>query len=385
MVSRQINEAITNVELRSQSKRDRALYLLDKGLLLRMQANFEESNLALEQAKILSEKLSAISLREQAAATSVNDSMRSYEPPAFERVMVHCIKGLNYLQLNDLNSARVEILQMDELLKTEEDLHFPFARYFSGLVFEANRESDNALIAYRKAYQAYQEIDEEIPLALQQDLLRLTQYLGLTEEHEDFKEEFLLEEWPNQEEIREKSKIVAIVFNGLMPRKHSQEINAQSPSDGQLHRISTPFYETRSPHIRRMSLSSGELETDTELFDRLDYHAQEALSDQMPAIIARTIARVSLKNNMVDNATKEAPLLGAVLNIATFLTEVADTRGWNTLPQQLLIASLYVEPGFHDIELDLDNSSATQVSLGKGRTLFISSHWPDSHVTSRRP
>ncbi len=390
LLSHQTAQALDALEDRRIGKRDQIIYFLDKGILLRMQDDFEGSNQMLEQAKTLSQKLSAISLREQAVASSVNDTMRSYLPPPFERVMLHCIKVLNYLQLNDYDNARVETLQMNELLKQQdEEEQQPFAHYLSGLVFEVNGESDNALIAYRNAYEAFQSWQNETPLFLQQDLLRLTQYLGLNDEHEQLSKEFTLEEWPTQKEVMAKSKVVAIIFNGLIPRKHSQEINVQSPKDGQLHRIATPFYEQRAPRIDTVTLRGADTQARSELFEQLDQQAEAALANEMPQIILRAIARVSVKNNMVDNANKESPLLGAVLNLATFFTEVADTRGWYTLPQQILVARLYLEPGEQDIQLDLNqdgnDNTATRISLTKGESHFISLHLPDSYVTSRRP
>ena len=385
MVTKQLDVAITALEKKRTAKRDRALFLMDKGLLLRMQGNLEASNASLEEAKQLSDKLEAISIREQAAATTINDGMRSYLPPLFERAMIHCIKGVNFLEMSQKESARVEVMQLIELLKKDEAVHFPFAHYFSGLVFEANSEYDSAMISYRKAYNAYRENRQSIPLPLKKDLLRLTAYLGLTEEHTTFQSKFSISDWPKQSELRNKANVIAIVFNGLIPRMHSQEISAQSPKDGQLHRISVPFFEKRQPDLRQMTLISGGNKANTELVGHLDHQANAALEDAMPGIIARTIARVSLKNNMVDNTRKEAPLLGAVLNVVTFLTETADTRGWITLPQQMLVARLYLDPGEHRIMLDKDEGTIADVNLKKGESHFISTHWPHSYATSRRP
>jgi hypothetical protein len=87
-------EALEVVELRRRVSRNESIYLLDKAMLLRMQQQFEASNTAFEQAKDVIEELDAISLREQAAAVTINDSMRSYLPPTFERVLIHCFKAI---------------------------------------------------------------------------------------------------------------------------------------------------------------------------------------------------------------------------------------------------------------------------------------------------
>lgn len=392
LLRQQPQQALETLESHKPEDRNMSLYLLDKAMLLRMQNRFEDSNSAFEKAKILTQKLDAISLREQAAAVSINDSQRSYLPRVFEQVLVHCFQAINYLQLQQYDGARVEILQLNELLKQEDDIQIPFARYLSGLVFEFNQELDNALIAYRKAYQAYRSGNSTIPLILKEDLLRLTDYLGLNEENKTFIDEFALEAWPNQREVNQQGRVTALIFNGLMPRKHSFEINVQSPTDGQLHRISTPFYEHREVSVYRAELSSESSSTSSELIAKLDEQAEETLDNEMPAIIARTIARVSIKNRIVDKTRNDSPLLSLALNIATFLTEQADTRAWNTLPQQILIMRLNLPAGDHDLNLKLSGSSLPdtmqpwrQVTINKGESRLFSYHSPDSYVTQRRP
>ncbi|MFT5550496.1 MAG: hypothetical protein ACI9CO_002429, partial [Candidatus Azotimanducaceae bacterium] len=145
LLTQQPEKALTALDNYKPENRNKSLYLLDKAMLLQMQNRFEDSNSTFEKAKTLTKKLDAISLREQAAAITINDSQRSYLPQNFEQVLVHCFQAINYLQLQQYREARVEILQLNELLKQKDDLQMPFARYLSGLVFEFNRELDNAL------------------------------------------------------------------------------------------------------------------------------------------------------------------------------------------------------------------------------------------------
>ena len=387
----QTARALELIESRRGQSRNKSIYLLDKAMLLRMQQQLEASNSAFEEAKNVIEKLDAISLREQAAALTVSDSMRSYLPRPFERTLIHCFKAMNYLELRQLDDARVEILQLDELFKQQDDFQLPFARYLSGLVFELNQEPDNALVAYRKAYEAYRDSEREIPSLLQEDLLRLSDYLGLDAEHRQFALEFAVENWPTQQQVRQQARAVAILNNGLIPRKHSHEIMAQSPGDGQLHRISTPFYEQRNTRVYSAAFGSDASVSHAELFADLERHARAALNDEMPGIIARTVARVSIKNKVVDDTREQQPLLGFALNVAAVLSEQADTRAWYTLPQEILVMRLELEPGLHDLQLNLSGSlrpdashSWQQLELEPGQTIVFSLHWPESYSNLRR-
>lgn len=111
----------------------------------------------------------------------------------------------------------------------------------------------------------------------------------------------------------------------------------------------------------------------------------------MPGIIARTVARVAIKNRAVDEASDEQPLLGLALNAFAVLSEQADTRGWYTLPQEILVTRLELEPGRHDLELLLDGSlrpgagqNWQQIELEPGETVVFGLHWPESYSTLGR-
>lgn len=392
LINQQPELAIVALDQQPNKKRDQALYHLNKATLLRMQGNFKDSNAEFEKAKQISEKLTALSLREQATAITVNDAMRSYLPPAFEQTMIYCFKIINYLELNDIDGARVETLQLDVFLKQNLEKKEPaFARYLSGMVYEASKEPSNALIDYRKAYQAYNNANLTIPMQLKKDLLRLTDNQGLYNEHQDYRKKFKLEYWPTQAELNQQGETIVILFNGLIPHKYETAINAQDPGSGQLHRIAIPFYEKRETNIKTMQIAVTNKSANGELFLALDKQAEDSLSDKMPGIITRAIARVSVKNNLSDNMEKQSPLLGVLTNIATFLSEQADTRAWYSLPQEILIGRIASAPGAYNLNIRLNNATNSTVSQKllkitpkQQQKRFYSWHWAASTVISKR-
>lgn len=393
---RQPAQALALLEAQAHKSRDQALYHLNKAVLLRMQGEYSASNGELEAAKQIAQALEAVSLREQAAAVSVNDALRSYLPPPFERVMLYCLKMLNYLELGEVDAARVEALQLDVFLRQHDEAKEPpFARYLSGLVFETNNELSDALIAYRKAYEAYSAAKLPVPPQLQADLLRLTEHQGLADEHRRYREQFDLASWPNQATLEQQGEVIAVVFSGLVPRKHETAIMAQDPRSGQLHRIAIPFYEQRQAQVANVRLlghdNNGDKRSEGGVFGRIDTQAYAALDQAMPGIIARAAARVAVKNKVSDNMAERNQLLGAITNIAGFISEQADTRGWNTLPQRIVLDRMALPAGVHNIEVNFVNHSGQvianetlpQVTLRPAQKRFYSWHWPASHVTSR--
>lgn len=386
-------KALKALESRNLIGRDKVLYNLDKGMLLRMQGDFEGSNASFEIAKRAMEKLEAVSVTEQVGAVAINDTLRGYSGPLFERVLLHAWMALNFLELGKSDSARIEMMQMDVLMKEQGAEHeVPSVRYLAGVVFETLGEWSDALIAYRKAYEACRKHGMAVPSHLQADLLRLTRQQGLDDEHRRFQEEFALKDWRPQEDYRRNGELIVVLGNGLVPRKHEQAINAQDPSSGQLHRIATPFYETRTADVQGMQVRAAGQRQKGEVMDALDRHAQDALSQEMPGIVARALARVVVKNRAADEARRKDPLVGLVVNVAGFVTERADTRGWYTLPQQIMIARVLLPEGEHDIGVELQDRSGRSVvkeyadtRMVSGQKRLISLHWPASQANYRRP
>src|SRR3990172_12714256 len=164
MAAQRFGAALETLERQRHPQRDRLLTLLNKAMLERMNGDYAVSNRTFEAAKSRMEELYGLSLREQALSVVVNDATRSYAGEEFERVLVHLYIALNYLQLGDLTNARVEALQVDERLPeitqklpqnryTEDAL----ARYLTGMIYEERGEYSDAMIAYRKAYEAHRE------------------------------------------------------------------------------------------------------------------------------------------------------------------------------------------------------------------------------------
>ena len=74
LAAQQYDAALLNIEKESESKKDHVLYLLNKGMVLRMKRDFAGSNVALEAAKTEMDRLYAASVSENALSVMVNDS-----------------------------------------------------------------------------------------------------------------------------------------------------------------------------------------------------------------------------------------------------------------------------------------------------------------------
>jgi len=413
----QYDEALAALERQGGAQRDQALTLLNKGMVLRMVGDFRASNEALEAAKGLMEELSAISLREQAATFIINDAAHAYVSEEHEQVLVHLYQALNYIALGDLDNARVEALQVDLKLRQQAErrkddyIEAAFARYLTGMIYEDLGEWSDAMIAYRKSYEAYLKYPKlysvNPPQALKFDLLRLAQHLGLTEELRRYRKEFGIEQLATHEQWREQGELVFLLHNGLAPAKREHSVAVIDPGSGHVVRISLPYYDSRPAAVSAARLTAADHQGRTEVFEDVQAIARRTLEARLPAITARSIARAVVKG-AVSRVAREgardqksggdalaAAVVGLGVEIAGVLTERADTRSWATLPHNIQLARLALPPGTYTVKVELlgyaDQSiggfELREVVITPGRKTYLSRHWTASHAATawRRP
>ena len=414
LAGQQYDAALTNIEKEAESKTDRVLYLLNKGMVLRMKRDFVASNVAFEAAKAEMDRLYAASVSENALSVMVNDSTVSYSGDNYERVLLHLYMALNYLELGDTDSARVEALQVDAKLrefaekipdsKYAEDA---FTLYLTGLIYEDEGEFSDAMISYRSAYNVYKKYQTRygisMPTVLKTDLMRMAKQQGLSDEYAKYKAEFGFEPVNNKGKPAE-GELVFVLNNGLAPIKREKAINSFDSSTASMVRIALPSYESRSSTIIGARISVNDRQATTELMEDIDAIAKKNLDEHMPAIIARSVARVVIKaaaskkardaalnNKNNDNAV--AGMLGALaFQVAAVATERADTRSWLTLPSSIQLARLSLPPGSYNVKVELLGANQQVVAsqdypgmvVKKSRKTFLTQHWVPNQISVNR-
>jgi len=405
LAQQQPKAALAAYEKVKPAPADRVLYLMNKGMLLRMSGDYAESTRTLEQAKQGIEELRALSLREQALSIAVNDATKSFIGEDFERVMVNNYLALNYLEGGQLDAARVEALQVDLLLREKAQkiaaaspyAEDAFARYLSGIVYEDEGEWSDAMIAYRKAYEAYKKqlksFSVAMPETLKHDLIRLADRMGLAEEAKRYREEFKIDQTLSEAELLDRGEIILTVHAGLAPIKRERSTTVPNPATGRILRIALPQYRSRAQPLAYASLSSDSASAKTSRVENIDAIAVKTLDAEMPLITARAIARMAAKDTVAaaagsggssgnSSANTTAALLGLAVNVAGVLTERADTRSWFTLPGEIHLARLALPPGDYKLKIELRgrdervlDTSEIKIAIRKGEKKYVSRHW----------
>lgn len=389
-------QALKLLEKNSYDDKDLFLYHADKAILLRILGKYSESNLEIERAKKQVAEFSATSITEEGAAFIINDSTRTYTGTPVEQVMLNIYAALNYLELHQTDSARVEILQVDTRLRSfiedepDNPLSFdPFARYLSGIIFEDLGEWSDAMIAYRKAYNAYLShqglYNVDIPQQLKESLILLSNKIGLKEEQKNYEKTFNLK-LANLSSLRsKKTELIFTFHNGLAPIKKEHSMQLFAPTTGRYVRISLPAYYERNNSVSKLRIKIINLQrvATTELTEDITSLAIKTLASHMPAITARALARAAAKDKIASDAGEKNPLFGLFVNLAGIATERADTRSWLTLPAEIQTARMTIPQGTHTLAIELLNKydqiilqkKIENVQIEKNRKHYLSFHW----------
>lgn len=376
--NRDLDKAVKTLDALKLTGPDETLHHLNKGVLLRLQGSYAESNKHLEAAKRLMERLNAVSVTEQAASVTVNDTMKAYEGLPSEQLMVYSFKALNYLQMGDVDAAAVEARQFDVKQgliaarnKGADYLSGAFVRYLNAMVYEAVGERDAARIELEKAAAGYKAQGSEfsVPPKLRDDLSRIRAGKPAA------------------------SEVVFILHNGLGASVDENNIRVSNPVAGKngplMFSLAVPKFVKRSLPVHHAVLSSASASADSEVVEDVNGIAEKSFNDRLPTIIARGVARLVVKNTAAQEAKRQmqdnpySALLNFATDIATNVSERADTRTWSLLPGNLQMARLALPAGRHDVTVTYygaqGNVLATRefkgIEVGPGRKTFLSDYF----------
>jgi hypothetical protein len=427
LASQKYDNALKDIEKQSGDKTDRVLYLLNKGMVLRMKRDFAGSNQALEAAKAEMDRLYAVSVSQNAMSFLINDSTVSYGGEDYEQVLVHLYMALNYLELGQKDEARVEALQVDLKLREISSklsgnryARDAFTLYLTGMIYEDLGERSDAMISYRDAYNAYKKYQSSygtpMPDELKHDLLRMAQRLGLRDEAAQYSKEFGIPLQATKGDPPKEGELVFIFNNGLAPIKREKRSTMVAPppsvmtgnapaGPGVYVTIALPYYESQPNTVVAARISAADKQVSTEPVENLDAIARASLDSHMAAITARSIARAVVKAKIqesVDRAGQNrnnndagAALLGSIfVRVAAVATERADTRSWLTLPAEIQLAQMHLPPGEYTIKVELLDASGQVVNsreypgfvITEGHMTYLTEHWtpPVTHPPARR-
>ena len=108
--------ALHQIQTHTPPKKDRLLHLLNVGMLQHWSGDYQGSNQTLERANTYFEKQQIHRISELPLQIILNDNTTEYAGDDAEEIYLHIFKALNYIALNQPDSAWVEIRRIDQKL-----------------------------------------------------------------------------------------------------------------------------------------------------------------------------------------------------------------------------------------------------------------------------
>jgi len=424
-------DAIVAAAEKDYGSKSRVLYGMDRGMTLQLAGDYQQSNAVLEQAEEELDRLYTRRISTETFAFMTNDTALPYEGDHYEQVLINVLKALNYARLGQWQDALVEARRIDHRLnvlsdRTKEKNAYRddgFARYLSGILYESTGDVNNAFIAYRKAYETFDATrawsHTAVPSQLQKDLLRTAEALHFIQELAEYRSVFPDTKWETSQALQQLAQIVVISYNGRAPRKEDQFLDlpisldalqlvllnrgfAQSNRysnrgvdtvlyglNGRVVRVALPRLVQQKTHVTvdRVSLipdDGTQVTLNTELVHNVTALADKALSERMAGITVKALARAATKFAMAEGATRgaqqaagkdAAPWVGLLVGLLTkglaVASEEADKRSWQTLPDEIHLARVWVPPGRYQVQNRLGGESPDPLKPEAMRTLSL--------------
>jgi len=418
---------------KAANSKSRFLYYANLGVVQSMLGNFGESNKNLEKAYIYGEDYQKNYLN-LAASYFTNASMLDYPGENHEHLMVLYYKALNYLKIQSYDSALVECrrlnIRLQELstkYKSENKYkQDAFIHNLVGIIYEADKDYNNAFIAYRNAYNIYQEqyvpmFGLTAPEQLKDDLLRTASIMGFESELAKYEEEFGKKYDPSNKNT---GQLVFFWHNGLGPVKSEYSLNfAVLRGEGGLftfkndeNDISFPFYlggDENEDDRKKLSdleffrvafpkylerplvFQNAQLEVNGKtypLFKAEDINAIafKSLRERMLQEFSKSLLRMALKKATEYAAREKSDDLGTAISLLNFITEKADTRNWQTLPHGIYYSRVFLPEGNSQVTLNMKGRQGNEekqqfnVDVQKGETVIQSYHALDAGIPRGR-
>lgn len=369
-------EALEPLALKSGS--DQLVYLLDWGVSLYLSGQHRESIEALTAADQLVDFNDYLSLSHETASLLMGQEMVQYKGTSYEKLLINVYLALNFLKLNEFESAAVEIrrlrLRLGQLAERgEKDYHRSFlASYLSGLVWEMAGEWDSSVIDYEAAFKINPDVQ-----VLKQDLLNANYRARRRERLRQLEALFAAKVDPAT--LREKGQVVFLIDQGWIPRLRMSSANFRVPE-----LYSVPSQVER---VQMFLTPQGEKEGEppsytqqSEVIFDLEHMAHQYHADIMGPLILKRLAGVAAKAVVSDQVLQKNQTLGELTWLAMNVSDRADVRQWSTLPATFQILRLTLPPGIYEVHLrgqgrglsSEEVSAPRQVQVLPGKIFFDS-------------
>lgn len=400
------------------AKRDAVLARVEQGIVLRYAGRIEESCIAFDHADQLMAKFGdapSISLSREAIAALTNLSTLDYRGCGYDRIMANVYKALNFMELGQLEAARVELkrayeAQKDAVAHRAEAIEKAAAAARASADDNAAADgkgqydwerasADPGLVAART--QVLQEIEDMSPyapfanpfaeylrgvyfLAAAQDasdresaILSFRRTAGMTKDNP-----YVLEDIECAERLAEggASEPLTYVFleSGMAPRRGAVRIDVPIFVVGMAvgKNLGVDYVGASFPKLvpipggpEHLEIETSERACSTALLMDMDSVIAAEFKEELPLIITKTLMCTAAKAAAaygLNAATRGNSWANIATRVATTVYQAAvneaDLRTWRTLPKRVCVAR-FPTPADRKLMVAAPGSAAVPVQL----------------------
>lgn len=366
--------------LEESSERDRLAYLLEYASALQIAGHYQESSQYFNQADQLGEQLDYLSVSNVTMATLGGEEMVQYKGESFERILIHVLNAFNFLALQNLDAAMVEIRKIDLKVKkyqTEIRANYeinPLGTYLSGVLYDSQKQWDDAFIAYQRTsqlgmYQPYLMTD----LARAAKKAQRTDQLSSRELSRSQETPFYY--WPDCKK-QDCGEVVIFFLQGLGPQKMSY------PGGGSrlpILRQTSNAVQKLTCQFQRAGETKALLSRSSEIIYDVSQVAQQTLEADYGSLMLRRFGSDIAKYTVANKLSEKNEAFGALAYLLMLLADRADLRQWRLLPhsvqivrQQLPVGQWQLGmTGLGDYQESLQEWPLELVEIKKNQTHFV--------------
>lgn len=383
-----------------------------------MMGKYAESNQFFEKAFLFGEDY-RINYLNEIASYLTNPNFTTYKGEDHEHLILLYYKALNYLKMHNTEDALVEIRRLNIRLQQLTDRynskdkydHDAFIHVLMGITYEVDKDYNNAFIAYRNALNIYDDdyrrfFGVHAPQQLKEDILRTAWLSGLNDEFEAYKDTLKMPNYTYKES--DGGELVFFWHNGLAPIKAewgvdfvisrqgdmvyftNSQLGLSFPfslegysdrdkkglSNLEIFRVAFPKYIERSPFYTQASITINDQVLALQMVEDINKIAFKCLQERMGLEFSKALLRVALKKAEEYEIKKQDRTLGTLVGMINALTEKADTRNWQTLPNSIYYCRVPLKEGKNSVTFTLRNPEGKSVDhqyaydVKKGQILF---------------
>ena len=382
---------------------DDVLFNMEYGTLLRVGQMYESSNIYFTKAQTSIDNWNTSwinttpgQITTTTMAMLINDNVNDYEPKGYERTFLPTLHALNNIDLNNLDTARIEIKKMyqtedaiqnynqvmyakaqeesttyqkdnsqqalyNQIMKLYDfkDINSPqvltlknsyqnaFSHYLAGFIFEALNEPSLARPGYSKAGQL-----NPTSKLIQHSIDNLDKNIKPKKGYTD---------------------LLIVEEIGHAPVVKSNQINLTIPasqignSENSCPVVINIFYpslilDKNNSNSYNFNIDANSITPDP-MVD-LNLMAARAIKDDIPHITSRNIAAALRNITTTQLSCAAGGSIGSLLNLASnvggILLDQADERNWNLLPGKVNISRTTLPYGTHSVSVKINGNNYTQ-------------------------